>query len=100
MDAGNNNGQPKVVAGDGATPIGDNDDDKDNIKRSLEELLDTIMDFEQNVPNKGDVLQRVKVSFDNEFDTQYDNVIGMAVADTVESCAVMILDRMITNALA
>ena len=99
LDAGNNNRQPVVVAGDGATPIGDNDDDKDNIKRSLEELLDTIMDFEQNVPNKGDVLQRVKGSFDNEFDTQYDNVIGMAVADTVESCAVMILDRMITKAL-
>ena len=100
LDAGNNNGQPKVVAGDGATPIDDNDDDKDNIKRSLEELLDTIMDFEQNVPNKGDVLQKVKYSFDKNFDTQYYNVTGMAVADTVESCAVMILDRMITNALA
>ena len=98
LDAGNNNRQPGVVAGGGATPI--DNDDKDSIRRSLEELLDTIMNFEQQVPNAGDILQKVKNSFDNNFDTQYYNVTGMAVADTVESCAVMILDRMITNALA
>ena len=98
MDAGNNNRQPGVVAGGGVTPI--DNDDKDSIMRSLEELLDTIMNFEQQVPNAGDILKKVKNSFDDDFDTQYYNVTGMAVADTVESCAVMILDRMITNALA
>lgn len=100
LDAGNNNLQPVVVAGGGATLIDNNDKVKDSIRRSLEELLDTIMNFEQQVPNAGDILQKVKNSFDNNFDTQYYNVTGMAVADTVESCAVMILDRMITNALA
>ena len=100
LDAGNNNNQPGVVDGGGAAPIDNNDEVRDNIRHSLKELLDTIMDFEQQVPNAGNILQNVIDTFDDNFDIQYDGVIGMAVADTVESCAVMILDRMITNALA
>ena len=97
MDAGNNNHQPVVVAGGGAALIHNNN--RVEVRRSLEELLDTIMVFERQVPNAGDILQNVEAAFNDNFDIQYDGVAGMPGADTVESCAVMILDRMITKAL-
>lgn len=97
LDAGNNNHQPVVVAGGGAALIHNNN--RVEVRRSLEELLDTIMVFERQVPNAGDILQNVEAAFNDNFDIQYDGVAGMPGADTVESCAVMILDRMITKAL-
>lgn len=63
LDADDNNHQPVVVAGGGAALIHNND--RVEVRHSLKELLDTIMKFEQQVPNAGDILQNVKASFDN-----------------------------------